>query len=220
MAQRILIGLSATLNLLVLVLVLYLWLGTPYRDFIHPRMSASTLSFFEAFPVQAGDIVFLGDSITAGGKWNEMFPSLPVRNRGIGGDRTDDLLARIDPLLKAPVARIIIKIGTNDLGTGVPEDTLLSNYEFLLDRIVSEQPNTQVFVQSVLPRSADYRDQVEAVNAALFVLAEERDLVFIDLYSAFLAEDGSIRDEFTSDELHLSGAGYREWQRLLEPFVR
>ena len=35
--------------------------------------------------------------------------------------------------------------------------------------------------------------------------------------AAFLAPDGSLRDELTFDEVHLNGAGYHLWQSLLEP---
>ena len=58
------------------------------------------------------------------------------------------------------------------------------------------------------------------LNRAIAALAAERNLTFVDLYPAFLGDDGSIRDDLTYDELHLSGAGYRVWQEQLEPFLR
>ena len=152
--------------------------------------------------------------------FSEIFPRERVLNRGIGGDRTDDLLARFSPLTEGPAEKLFIKIGTNDLGSGVRQDTILSNYAELLDRLAREIPSTRVYLQSVLPRGREYRERVEQLNRELASLAKERGLTYIDLYSAFLGEDGSIRDELTYDELHLSGAGYREWQRLLEPHVK
>jgi len=217
--KRIGIGASLALNGLVLGIAMYVWQGSVFRDWIHPVMSSASVSFFEAYPIEAGDVVLLGDSITAAGQWNEIFPGRAVRNRGIGGDRTDDLLARLDGIVAVPAAKLFLKIGTNDLGTGVAPEAIVANYEELLDRIAEAQPTTTVYVQSVLPRAADYRMRVESLNERLRALATQRGLAYVDLYPAFLAEDGSIRDEFTYDELHLSGAGYREWQRLLAPYL-
>lgn len=218
--KRILVGASLVLNAALLVFAIYLWLGNPFRAWVHPRVSASATSFFDEYAVESGDIVFLGDSITAGGHWNEMFPGFLVRNRGIGGDLTDDLLKRLDSVVASPVAKVFLMIGTNDLGMGISEDILLDNYARLLDRIMRERPETQIYIQSLLPRAAAYRERVESVNAALRSLAAERGLVYVDLYPAFLADDGSICDEYSGDELHLTGVGYREWERLLDPFVR
>jgi hypothetical protein len=50
------------------------------------RGIAMRASQFEALPRVAGRVVFLGDSITEGGCWEEWFPELPACNRGIGGD--------------------------------------------------------------------------------------------------------------------------------------
>ena len=64
------------------------------------------------------------------------------------------------------------------------------------------------------------REEVEAYNRHIKAIADELGVVYIDLYPAFLAPDGSIRDELTLDELHLSGEGYRVWQTRLEPVMR
>lgn len=218
--RRMLIGLSLSLNILALGMVLYLWFGTPFRDWVHPFLTNAAVSFFESYPVADGDILFIGDSITQGARWNEMFAGLPVRNRGISGDRTDDILRRIDHLTAAPARKVFLKIGTNDIGTGVEESKTLTNYATILDTLQRELPETKVYVQSILPREAENRARVERLNREIAAMAAQRGLTFIDLYPAFLAEDGSIRDELTYDELHLSGEGYRVWQRELEPFVR
>ena len=89
MLKRVGIGVSISLNVLLIGIALYVWLGDPFRDFIHPWISQSRISMFDSYPIRQGDVVFLGDSITEGGEWNEMFPERRVRNRGIGGDRTD-----------------------------------------------------------------------------------------------------------------------------------
>ena len=97
--KRIAIILSVTLNVIVLAFAIWLVSGAASGYFIsffiqpaHERW----VSQFEELAVTPGDTVFLGDSITEGGSWHELFPDSSVRNRGIGGDVTAGVLARID----------------------------------------------------------------------------------------------------------------------------
>jgi lysophospholipase L1-like esterase len=68
-----------------------------------------------------------------------------------------------------------------------------------------------------LPRGGELQDDVEHYNAQINTIANELGVTYIDLYPAFLAPDGSIRDDLTLDEVHLTGSGYRLWRSLLEP---
>ena len=43
-------------------------------------------SLFEQLPIRGNDIVFLGNSITDGGEWAELFNNRHVKNRGISAD--------------------------------------------------------------------------------------------------------------------------------------
>src|SRR6185369_6092309 len=49
------------------------------------------VSFFTTFGRHA-DVVMVGDSITDGADWGEMFPGVSIANRGIDGDTTDGVL--------------------------------------------------------------------------------------------------------------------------------
>lgn len=189
------------------------------RKFYFEPRSERRATFFSLSPVAPGDVVFLGDSITAGGRWSELFPGVPIRNRGIGADRTDHVLARVDQVVAGRPAKVFLKIGTNDLGSGFPLVEIVENYRSILEAFRDGSPATAVFVQSILPRQAEQRARVEALNGELSALATEFGYPFIDLYPAFLADDGSIRDEFSNDELHLLGAGYQKWKELLEPYL-
>ena len=51
------------------------------------------------FVSTAADIVFIGDSITEGGIWNEFLPQYNVVNRGVGGDKASDILQRLDSFI-------------------------------------------------------------------------------------------------------------------------
>ncbi len=177
------------------------------------------MDLFAATPLAPGDIVFVGDSITEGAQWSELFPGVPVRDRGIGGDTTEGVLARIDSHTAASPRAIFLLVGTNDLDSPVALADSSAHYRAILRRIHHDAPRTRVFVQSLLPRQAAYRERVEAFNGALAGLCREHGATWIDLYPHFLAPDGSLRDEYTDDELHLNGAGYRAWRALLLPHV-
>lgn len=90
-----------------------------------------------------------------------------------------------------------------------------ARYTEILDELSRNSPQTRVYVQSVLPRSADYDPLVRELNEHIRSLAHQRSLPHIDLYAAFVCDDGFICDELSNDELHLLGAGYAKWVELL-----
>ena len=76
-------------------------------------------SLFDTLPVRPSDIVFLGNSITDGCEWAELFDNRHVKNRGISGDRSGWMLERLDPIVKGRPKKLFLMIGTNDLAAGI-----------------------------------------------------------------------------------------------------
>jgi lysophospholipase L1-like esterase len=204
------LGANAVVALSALALVaigphrLALWVLRPARERL--------VSFFAANPVAAGDVVLLGDSLTDGARWNELLPGVAVRNRGVPADTTADVLARLDQVTAGRPARVLLMIGTNDLGQGASVADTAARYREILTRLERESATTRVYVQSVLPRGESYREDVESLNREIQEAAREHGAVWIDLYPDFLAADGSIRDDLSNDELHLLGPGYTLWR--------
>ncbi len=221
--KRILIILSVLTNLVVLATVVWVvWGGgftTAIRRMIVPAHER-WVSQFELLGVESGSVVFLGDSITEGGSWSELFPGVPVHNRGIGGDVTQGILERLHQVTDGQPGKVFLKIGTNDLSNGMSEDEIVENIAEIADRIRVESPGTAVFVQSLLPRGGEYQVRIESLNERLRGSASEHHATFVDLYPLFLAEDGSIRDDLANDELHLLGAGYEIWRDAIDAQVR
>lgn len=176
-------------------------------------------TFFAANPIRPGDVVFLGDSLTDGARWEELFPGLAVRNRGVPGDTTADVLERLGPVTSGKPGQVFLMIGTNDLGFGASVAATAERSAAILETLRRETPGTRVVVLSVLPRRAADRARVEELNRALSRIAGEHGAEWIDLYPGFLAPDGSIRDDLSNDELHLTGTGYAAWQRRIAPRV-
>ena len=209
---------SITLNIMIVILGVGVWLNKDVliRKVVQTIYDAR-VSFFESFPLHSGDIVMLGDSITHGGEWSEVFPALPIKNRGISGDTTAGVLARLQSVVERKPAAIFLKIGTNDLAIEPQRDVSYQQYRNIIATIQASSPATDIYVQSLLPRAAEFQSDVEDYNIEIRSMANDLGVTYIDLYPAFLAPDGSLRDELTFDETHLTGSGYRLWQSLLEP---
>jgi lysophospholipase L1-like esterase len=221
---RKLLILSLVLNALVLAALAWFGFGPGrtmlMRSFLQ-KHQARLVSAFEAFALVPDDIVFLGDSITEGGPWEELFPDLRVRNRGIGGDTSEGVLSRLEQITRATPAKVFLLIGTNDLFRGDSEDEIVANITEILDRLKQASPDTEVYLQSVLPRAPSYRAAIEALNARLSEVALEHGSAWIDLYPAFFdPETGGVRAELSNDELHLLGPGYALWKDQIEIQVR
>jgi len=221
---RKLLVLSLVLNTLVLVAIGWFGFGpgrmSILRGFLESH-HAQRESAFEAFPIAPDDVVFLGDSITEGGPWEEMFPGVRARNRGIGGDTATSVLERLEQVTRGEPTKVFLMIGTNDLFRGASEDEIVADIEEILDRLKQESPDSEVYLQSVLPRAADYRARVDALNVRLAEVAGERGCAWVDLYPHFLDEGtGAIREELSNDELHLLGPGYVLWREQIEALVR
>lgn len=179
---------------------------------------------FRSYPNSANDVIFLGNSITAGTDWNELLGSTSVRNRGISGDITFGVLDRLDEVTEGKPSRVFILIGINDISRNVPDEVILSNYRKIIRRIRSASPQTRIFCQTLLPVNSSFGkfknhygkdEHILNVNRELKVLARNENVTLIDLYPAFLDGEGRLHQELTHDGLHLTAAGYRRWADLL-----
>ncbi|NTU74838.1 MAG: sialate O-acetylesterase, partial [Anaerolineaceae bacterium] len=166
-------------------------------------------------------IVFIGDSITDGACWDELFPDLPVKNRGINADTTAGVLQRLPDILEGKPSSVFILIGTNDLPWFMyrTQDDILGTYDDILTRCQEDSPETKVFIQSILPRNRRYSKKIKLVNKGLEKLAKKHGFIYIDLFTHFVGKDGGLRDDFTNDHLHLMAEGYKRWVEILEPYL-
>lgn len=180
---------------------------------------AVRVSQFKQFNPAPGGVLFLGDSITEGGLFSEWFPDHVVSNRGIGGDTAEGILHRLDSALGGPPSTVFLLIGTNDLaGEQTPED-IATRTAMIVDRIREAAPEARVFLQSVMPRQLEFRDRIIDLNRRYAEIAEEKSVTYLDLWPAFATDEGGLIAEYTYDELHLTGEGYRAWVDVLRPLL-
>lgn len=183
------------------------------------------LSMFEKMPQQKKQIVWLGDSITDGGEWSELFPNLNTLNRGISADNTFGILARLHEITQRKPVKIFLLIGINDIARNIPTDVICSNYQKIVTRIKSESPGTILYLQTLLPTNNQFKDfpkhqnktaEIAAVNNCIKSIAAQQQLPLIDLHTAFADANGQLDKAYTNDGLHLMGAGYQHWKKVLE----
>jgi lysophospholipase L1-like esterase len=185
------------------------------------RKQAQREAQFAAAPPAPGRVVFLGDSITEWTAWEDWFPNLKTTNRGIGGQAIRDVMARLDTAIIAPRA-VSLLIGTNDLhGMGASKrvEAIAAQMDDLVGAIRDRAPDAVLLINSVLPRSALFRDRIGALNEHNRAIAAKHVAGYIDLWPALAGADGAMRPEFSPDGIHLSIAGYRAWTEVLRPYL-
>lgn len=164
-----------------------------------------------------GTLALVGDSLTEGGDWGAWLPSEEVRNFGVAGDTTDDVVARLGEVIEARPALVVLLIGTNDLAWRRSVEHVVRNVETVLVTLRKELPDSRILVQSVLPRGHEFADQILDINRHLWQFASTVHAGWLDLWPAMALADGELNPTLTDDRLHLNEEGYRVWLGELIP---
>jgi lysophospholipase L1-like esterase len=188
----------------------------------------------EGFREYAGresiELLFLGDSITDGwddnSTWRRYYAPRRAAHFGIGGDRTQHLLYRVEngEIDGMTPKVIVVLIGTNNIGADPPEQ-IAAGIRKVVEAIRRRAPTSRVLVLGVLPRGrfavrATPRAQPDPrpaeINALLRNVEDDGQVRFLDVSSAFL-RDGEPVKALMPDFLHLSEDGYRALAEAMEP---
>lgn len=177
------------------------------------------------------DVLLVGDSITIqwGDSWKKHFPNFKAVNIGIGGDKSQNVLWRLDHggVEGLQPKAIVLMIGNNNMfftpETGI--DAAAKGIEMCVKNLREKFPKAAIIVAKILPAHAPgnrfYQD-IQKTNAALDPLKLDRDpnLRVLDMWSEFTNADGTIKkDLFTNDDIHLSPTGYAVYATRLKPFL-
>lgn len=181
-----------------------------------------------------GQIVFIGDSITDLYALDDHYADLPLAayNRGIGGDTTGGVLARLEgSLLELQPDTVVLMIGTNDVNGGIKDETILANYTAILDKLRAGIPGVQIYCISMIPQNKQLEtyttinvdasmERIQKLNPRIRALAEEKEAVYLDLYPLLLDENGYLRQDCSDDGIHLNSKGLQVWTDLLKPYLQ
>lgn len=191
------------------------------HDLINARVKAAPDS----------QLLFIGDSITQGwegaGKqaW-EAFSAYKPLNLGIGGDRTQHVLWRLENGNIAGVKpkAAVIMIGTNNSnGKDNTAAEIAEGITAIVTKLRKELPETKLLVLAIFPRGEKpnpQREKIAEVNATVAKLADGKNIHFLDIGDKFLEADKSLSKEIMPDFLHLSPKGYQIWVDAITPKLK
>ena len=179
--------------------------------------------------VSQGDVelVFIGDSITQGwegsGKsiWAKYYANRNAVNLGIGGDRTQHVIWRLNNgnLKNITPKAAVIMIGTNNSGSNTPAE-IADGVKVIVNQIREKSPDTQILLLAVFPRGTNNEDGRRKVNQGANNIFKKLDdgkhVHYLDIGPHFLQDDGTLTREIMPDLLHLSPKGYTIWAESIE----
>jgi lysophospholipase L1-like esterase len=167
-------------------------------------------------------LAFIGDSLTQWFGWDRRFPAYKVINRGISGERVEELLRRMSDIY-AEVDNpdfIFLMTGINNVGEG--HYRFLDDYRAIVRNFTARYKEAKVVVQSILPTAIDWIDnnRIQDFNRRLEEIAREFNAEYLDVYHLFVDSQGNPKvEQFMEDGVHLSSRGYEVWADEVERFL-
>ena len=208
------------------------WGGTSWLD-THTKL----VSYVQANqgPI---DVLLVGDSITQqwgspldkgmlNDAWNKHFSNYKTINIGIGGDKIQNVLWRIDHGGVAGLEPrvVVLMIGNNNMffspETGV--EAVAKGVQTCVTNLRDKFPQAQVIVAKILPAHAPghrFYEDIKRTNSTIDSLKLDGDpkVHLLDLTNDFINADGTLKAAlFTPDNIHLSLAGYGVYAERLKP---
>jgi lysophospholipase L1-like esterase len=183
---------------------------------------------FNAIASQGGiDLLFLGDSITDGwnrqGKqiWAERYEPLKAANFGIGGDKTENVLWRLQNgnLDGIRPKVVVLLVGTNNIFRDTAPE-IAEGVTAIVKEIRTRSPSTKVLLFGIFPRNQKpdepVRAKITAVNNIIAKLEDGREVFFFDIGKKFLEPDGTLPKSIMGDSLHPNPVGYQIWADAMQ----
>ena len=164
------------------------------------------------------EIVFLGDSLTDGYDLNKYYPQYKTANRGIGGDTTVGLEARLEiSAYDLQPEVVVMLIGANNM------DTMLDNYENILKGFKENLPDSEVVLLSLTAMGDEWgrKNQLAAYNnVSIKLLAEKYGYHFVDLFSPLYdVSRREVYEGYTVDGGHFTELGYTVVTEQITPVL-
>ena len=202
--------------------------AAPKYDAKTGQINAGFAKSHESFVATAkkgeAQVVFLGDSITAG--WNgqkalfdKEYAQYKAANFGIGGDQVQHVLWRVEngEFEGIKPKAVVLMIGTNNVGNALHTPEMIANgIKNIIAAIHQRSPDTKVLLLAIFPRGEKEdpktnpgRAKNQAVNAIIAKLDNGKTIQYFDIGAKFLKPDGTLTVDIMKDRLHLTAAGYQ-----------
>jgi len=177
------------------------------------------------------DLIFVGDSIThfwdnkknkGWDVWQKYYGNCNAVNLGIGGDRTQHVLWRLqNGNLEGISPKVaVVMIGTNNSGSDSSEN-IAKGVKAIVDEIEQRCPTTRILILGIFPRGHDNADRRRIVNMKankiIATFADNRTIFYLDIGDKFLDKNGVLSRDIMPDLLHPNTKGYEIWADAIEP---
>lgn len=174
-------------------------------------------------------VIFIGDSITQGWEnegrevWAKYYARRNAVNLGIGGDRTQHVLWRLDNgnLNGIKPKAAVVMIGTNNSnGEDNTPGQIADGVTAIVRKLREKLPETKILLLAIFPRGENFNNQrgkILQINQVLAKLADDRHIFWIDFGHKFVTAEGLIPRDLMPDYLHLSPKAYQIWAESIEP---
>jgi lysophospholipase L1-like esterase len=173
----------------------------------------------------------MGNSITEGwsGANPDFFNDNPYVNRGISGQTTPQMVLRFrQDVIDLKPKIVVILAGTNDIAGNTGHMTLEQIRDNILSMVQLAKANgISPIVCSVLP-AYDYpwrpgkepNIKIPELNGMLKEMAAQEKVMYLDYFSAMADDRNGLPKELTTDEVHLTRAGYVEMEKLVQEAIQ
>ena len=185
------------------------------------------------------DVYFEGDSITRRWdaldypdllvNWKENFFGWNAADFGWGGDRTQNILWRLEngELDGVNPKVVVLLAGTNNVSdASAPADADVRAADILrgiqaIVRVIQERvPAATIIVFGIFPRNDNmaFMPVIDKINQSLPALADGKKIRYLNINGKLADEKGMLIDGMmNADKLHLSGKAYQVWADALKP---
>lgn len=194
---------------------------------LYPR----TLEMYDSYKTKQADVIMLGNSLTNGGRWNELLGRTNVLEMGIPSDILSGFLARINYVFKFNPKIVFIMGGLNDIYNWTPVEEIFSLYVKLINKL--REKNIIVVIQSTTYAGRNWgkdyggtpevnagrNKEVDKLNKLLSEFAAKNNLDYIDINSK-LSRNGFLKDEVTWDGIHFKANAYKIWANEVDKILK
>ncbi|HHX74767.1 MAG TPA: hypothetical protein GX699_07675 [Firmicutes bacterium] len=177
------------------------------------------------------DAVFIGDSRTRGlelfGELEAVFYAATGLNVRTASSKAviaqgEKKVTVLEALRRRPFGKVYIMLGINELGWAYPE-IFIEKYAELVQAIREINPGVLLYVQSLLPVTAERddkddiynNDKIRLYNELLRELAAKEKFYFLDVAACFTDEEGNLPAGAATDGIHLKAEYCRRWAEYL-----
>ncbi len=182
--------------------------------------STIMLSWKRSLSKSQFDSVFLGDSITSQGKWEDEFGAKTCV-LAVPGTTVEGCAQMAEAIPQMSAKKVFVMVGVNNLGNWNYLKTIEKDYQRLIDAL--KDSDIKLYIESILPVCASSKvdnAKVKEANQLIKKIAEENDCVYVDIYDSFLDENNEYMDSgLSKDGIHLNDKGYKKLYSLLKPYT-